>query len=73
MASVVSEIKRPFYSMFIPRGGLSDHRTNDDEEKVEAFNAFLPQSLILMINLGVHSLIQRSAGTVVLFLWTMKF
>lgn len=40
MASVVSEIKRPFYSMFIPRGGLSDHRTNDDEEKVEAFNAF---------------------------------
>ena len=52
------------------------HLTNGDEDKREAFNAFLlPQSSVLITDLGVPGPVSRktmAAGAVTFHLWALK-
>ena len=53
----------------------SGHLTSKEEEKVEVFNAFLPQYLIVMAVLGLtgpYSWRTVTGGVVTIHLWSLK-
>ena len=84
LASAVQDNKKGFFKyintkkrskeniglIFVEDGRL----TNSDEAKAEVFKAFLPHSLIILIDLGLPGPLSwrtMTAGTVTFHLWTL--